>query len=193
MPSLYTCRNCGAKFAKLDKLHCETCDQYRCPSCSQCYCNYETKKANKAKIDSEKYLQVEESQPEEFSIFSTVEYAKYLLNKDNLQMKGWLEYVGQRTIHSNKYNKKFLISDFMFYDKTGALPLRIFGPVPLNYFKYRFAMNKVLLDGVTIRLFKGEFELILKQKSGKITLLKEKTSHSLLKFLADESAEKAKT
>ena len=119
-----------------------------------------------------------------------MEYAKYLLNKDNLQMKGFLEYTGQRTIHSEKTNKTFLISDFLFYDKTGVLPLRIFGPVPMNYFKFRFAMNKVLLEGVTVRMFKGEFELILTSK-GKITLLKDKQSSSLLSFIGNES-EKAK-
>ena len=190
MSALYICKNCGSRFAKLEKLHCETCDEYRCPSCSQCYCNFESKKVPKSTLDSDKYLKVENPQPEDFSIFATVEYAKYLLNRENLQMKGFLEYIGQRTIQSEKYNKTFLISDFLFYDKTGVLPLRIFGPVPLNYFKYRFAMNKVLLDGVTIRMYKGEFELILSTK-GKITLLKDKQSHSLLKYIANEPAGKA--
>ena len=187
MVNLYTCRNCGAKFAKLEKLYCETCSQYTCPACSQCYCQYDSKKQTKSLIQ---VYEIKEPLEEDAPVFATVEYAKYLLNKDNLQMKGFLEYTGQRTIHSEKTNKTFLISDFLFYDKTGVLPLRIFGPVPMNYFKFRFAMNKVLLEGVTVRMFKGEFELILTSK-GKITLLKDKQSSSLLSFISNES-EKAK-
>ncbi len=190
MSNLYTCKNCGAKFAKLEKLYCETCGQYTCPSCSQCYCDYDTKKESRQINDKNSSFQAESLNNTNYPIFATIEYAKYLINKDNLQMKGYLEYTGQRTIHSDKYNKNYLISDFLFYDKTGVLPLKLFGPIPINYFKYRFAMNKVLLDGVTIRLYKGEFELILTSK-GKITLLKTKQSSSLLKFIDNES-EKAK-
>lgn len=191
--SLFICQNCGAKFAKLEKLHCETCNQYKCPACSQCYCdyNYNSQRELEGKIQPKKVFQTEEIVDGDIPVFSTVEYAKYLLNKTNLQLKGYLEFIGQRTIHSDKFNKTFLISDFMFYDSTGTLPLRIFGPVPLNYFKYRFATNRVLLEGVTIRLYKGEFELILNTK-GKITILKEKQSQSLLKFVSKEP-EKART
>ncbi len=187
--SLVICKNCGAKFAKLEKLQCQICGQYKCPACSLCYCDYDYSIQSK-QIEIESFNLDNSIIEEEKSIFATVEYAKYLLNKENLQMKGYLQYTGQRTIESSRYNKKFLISDFMFYDKTGALPLRVFGPVPLNYFKYRFAMNKVFLDGITIRLFKGEFELILTSK-GKITLLKNKQSQSLFKFVT-ENPEKAK-
>lgn len=154
-----------------------------------CYCDYEITKETK-NIEKNTFNIRKSHIEEETPIFATIEYAKYLLNKENLQMKGYLQFTGQRTIVSERYNKKFLISDFMFYDKTGVLPLRIFGPVPLNYFKYRFGMNKVLLDGVSIRMFKGEFELILTAR-GKITLLKNKQSHSLLKYLSND-AEKAR-
>ena len=189
--SLYVCKNCGAKFAKLEKLQCQTCGQYKCPACNLCYCQYDKRRDSK-KIEKETFKLDESIYEDEKPVFSTVEYARYLLNKDNLQMKGYLEFTGQRTIQSEKYNKRFLISDFLFYDKTGVLPLRIFGPVPQNYFKYRFAMNKVLLEGVTIRMFKGDFELILTAK-GKITILKSKESQSLLKYIQDHSAEKAET
>jgi len=182
--SLYICKNCGAKFAKLEKLHCQTCDQYECPACTQCYCDIDYSK--KSKDIGRESIDIKESPAEDRTIFTTIEYAKYLLNKENLQMKGYLQYTGQRTIVSERYNKKFLISDFMFYDKTGVLPLRIFGPVPLNYFKYRFGMNKVLLEGVSIRMFKGNFELVLTSR-GKITLLKNKQSQSLLKYLSNDA------
>lgn len=190
MPNLYTCQNCGAKFAKLEKLHCAVCGQYTCPSCSQCYCKYDSKNESKSNFDVSGHYKVEPFANDNQPLFATVEYAKYLINKENLQMKGYLEYTGQRTVYSEKTNKTFLISDFIFYDKTGTVPLRIFGPVPMNYFKYRFGMNKVFLEGVTIRVFKGEFELILNSK-GKITLLKDKQSHSLLKYVSNESAGKA--
>lgn len=190
MANLYTCRNCGAKYAKLEKLLCDTCGYYTCPSCSQCYCDYDSKKQSQEGELVNSLVKRDEASNDTYPIFSTVEYAKYLVNKENLQMKGYLEYIGQRTIFSEKARKSLLLSEFMFYDSTGSIPLRIFGPVPQNYFKYRFAMNKVLLDGVTIRVFKGEFELILNFK-GKITILKEKQSHSLLKYIEKES-EKAK-
>jgi hypothetical protein len=187
--ALYICRNCGAKFAKLEKLYCQTCSEYKCPACKLCYCQYDSKKIDNNIIEN--LLRIEEEPKESIPIFATIEYAKYLLNKQNLQMKGYLEYVGQRNIVSLK--KTFLISDFLFYDKTGVLPLRIFGPVPQNYFKYRFAMNRVFLEGVSIRLFQGSFELVLNSKGkGKITILKEKQSQSLFKFISSES-EKART
>ena len=189
--SLYVCSNCGAKFAKLEKLHCQTCGQYKCPACTLCYCQYDLRKESK-NIINETFDIDNLSDELEKPTFSTVEYAKYLLNKNNLQLKGYLEFTGQRKIQSEKYKKRFLISDFLFYDKTGVLPLRIFGPVPINYFKYRFAMNKVLIEGVTIRMFKGEFELILSSR-GKITILKNKESRSLLKYINEHSVEKAKT
>ena len=184
MASLYTCKNCGAKFAKLDKLRCEICDQYKCPGCKNCYCHYESKSLipNQDRIQEE-----EESTNNPLYTFSTIEYAKYLLNTDNLQMKGHLEFIGQRNFLNPKTKKNVLISDFLFYDATGVLPLRVFGPVPINYFPYRFALNKVLLNNVRVRMFKGEFELIL---SGEIILLKNKNSQSLLKYLNPKSSEK---
>ena len=114
-------------------------------------------------------------------LFVTIEYARYLGKKSNLQLKGHLEFIGQRHI-TTKDNRDFIISDFLFYDKNDNLPLRIFGPVPQSLFKYRFAINKVLLKRVKIRLYKGEFELVL-EPNGEVILLREKSNQSLLKYM----------
>lgn len=185
MPDLYTCAKCKAKFAKLAKLRCNVCNHYTCPSCSSCYCDFSTEQGNKGRSNV-KLSNISSKEKNEPPLFVSIEYAKFLVLKNNLQLKGHLEYIGQRNIVSK--DKSFIISDFLFYDKNDHIPLRIFGPVPQNIFKYRFAINKVLLKKVKIQLFKGEFELFL-EREGEIVLLKDKQNQPLLKFFSEDSSQ----
>ena len=108
MPALFTCRYCGARYAKLDKLKCNICEYYRCPSCDQCFCNSDSEKSIKKdlKIVKNEYAKIiNEENPVYKSV--TIEYAKYLKDYQKLELKGNLEYLGQR-VHT-KNNKNFNI------------------------------------------------------------------------------------
>ena len=184
MPDLDLCKNFGAKFARLIKFRCNICAEFKCPSCSSCYCDVgsRSEKRNQKLINSkDKDKEKEQKRVSEPPLLVTIEYARFLKNKPNLQLKGHIEYIGQRRIKTRD-GQHLLISDFIFYDRRDSIPLRIFGPVPQNLFKYRFAINRVLIKRAKVTWYKGNFELQL-QSQGEIILLKEKSNQSLLKYI----------
>lgn len=111
----------------------------------------------------------------------SVEYAYNLKKEIGLVMEGFLSYLGQRAVR--KDNERFVISDFQLRDSTGAILLKVFGPVPANYFPYRNIENRVRLINVTAQPYKGDVELVL-PRNGRISILKQRSTQSLLKFLA---------